>query len=63
MNNSKIVGSLGLVEVVAFAIGGGAIAYFVFKGDAKQIAEAMIGVSIVGLAVEAIATKFALQQQ
>ena len=60
MNTSqKIVGNLGLLEIAAMAIGGGAIAYFVFHGDVKQVAQAMAGTSIVGLIVEGIAIHFA----
>lgn len=62
MNNSKIVGNLGLLEIAALAVGGGAVAYFVFHGDVKQIAQAMAGTAIVGLVVEAVAFKFAPQQ-
>ena len=63
MNNSKIVGNLGVLEIAALAIGGGVIAYAVFHGDAKQIAEAMIGTSIAGLIVEGIAIHFASAAQ
>ena len=62
MNNSKIVGNLGLLEIAALAVGGGAVAYFVFHGDVKQIAQAMAGTAIVGLVVEAVAFKLAPQQ-